>query len=79
MPGPVICRNMRNSWREYVSHLNNRTPENTIWKMIKKISSKVQCPPIKQLEKNGSIITNIKDIGNTLLETITNNSGSLVS
>jgi len=47
--------------------------------MIKKISSKVQCPPIKQLEKNGSIITNIKDIGNTLLETITNNSGSLVS
>ena len=47
----VIRRNMRNSWREYVSQLNNRTLVNTIWKMIKKIPGKVQCPPIKQLEK----------------------------
>ena len=40
---------------------------NTIWK----ISCKVQCPPIKQLEeKNGSIITNVKKIGDTLTETI---------
>ena len=29
------------SWREYVSQLNNRTPVNTIWKIIKKISGKV--------------------------------------
>ena len=50
----VIRRNMRNSWREYVSQLNNRTPVNTILKIIKKISGKVQGPPIKQLEKMGA-------------------------
>ena len=44
--------------------------------MIKKISGKVQCPPIKQLEKNGNIITNIKEIGNTLAETIAHNSSA---
>ena len=36
---------------EYVSQLNNRTPVNTIWNIIKKISGKVQCPPIKELDK----------------------------
>ena len=72
----VIRRNMRNSWREYVSQLNNRTPVNTIWKIIKKISGKVQGPPIKQLEKNGSIISNPKEIGNTLAETIAHNSSA---
>ena len=41
---------MRNSWTECVFQLNNRTPVNTIWKMIKNISGKVQCPAIKQLE-----------------------------
>ena len=41
-----------------------------------KISGKVQCPPIKQLEKNGNIITNIKEIGNTLAETIVHNSSA---
>ena len=40
--------------------------------MIKKISGEVQCPPIKQLEKHGSIITNIQEIGNTLTETTAN-------
>jgi len=33
-------------------------------------------PPIKQLEKNGSIVINIKDIGNTLAETIAHNSSA---
>ena len=37
-----------------------RNMQNSIWKMVKKISGKVQCPPIKQLEKNGNIITNKK-------------------
>jgi hypothetical protein len=41
-----------------------------------KISGKVQGPPIKQLEKNGNIITNIKEIGNTLAEIIVHNSSA---
>jgi len=52
---------MRNSWREYGSQLNNGIPVNTIWKMIKKISGKVRCPPIKQLERNGSINKHKRD------------------
>ena len=41
--------------------------------MVKKILGKVKCPPIKQLKKNGRIITNIKGIGNTLAETTAHN------
>ena len=76
-PRRVIRRNMRiNTWKKYVSKLNFRTSVNKIWQMIKQISGKVQRPRIEHLEKHGTIITDINEIGNTLVETIAHNSSA---
>jgi len=33
----IIRQKKRNTWRNYISKLNNRTPSSKVWKMIKKI------------------------------------------
>ena len=44
--------------------------------MIRKISGKNQCTPLKHLIKNDTQVTNIKDIADTLVETFSANSSS---
>ena len=72
----VFRRSMKTSWHNYVSKLNNRTPVKKTWEMIRKITGKGQYSGFKHLEKNGNMITNTKDIANTLAETISEHSSS---
>ena len=73
----VIRRAKRNSWREYVSQLNSRTPIKQTWNIIRKISGKQQSSPLKFLNSNnGDKATTPKEIANTLGETFQNNSSS---
>ena len=72
----TIRESMRTTWRDYVSKLNDRTPINKAWNMVRRIAGKGQCSSTKQLEKDGEIITDVKDISNTIAETISNNSSS---
>ena len=45
--------------------LNDRTPINKTWDMIRKITGKGQSNGIKHIVKDGQTITNIKQISNT--------------
>ena len=72
----VIRKNMKNSWKEYVSKLNYRTPINKVWDMIRKISGKRQTSHIQHLEIDGEIVSDLKGITNTLAETISRNSSA---
>ena len=70
----VIRDSMRNSWKDYVSKLNNRTPSNKVWDMIRKIKGTNSSGGVKHLVKDGNILTDVRDIGNALAETISHNS-----
>ena len=72
----VMKESMRNSWRQYVSKLNNRTPINKAWDMVRKIMGKNQQQSIKHLKVNDEDVTNTKDIADTLAGTISHNSSS---
>jgi len=67
---------MKNTWKEYVSKLNSRTPINKAWDMIRKISGKSKFSGIKHINKDDEIITNVKDISKTLAHTISRHSSS---
>ena len=72
----IIKQTKKISWQNYVNKLNSSTKTNTVWKMIRKISGKIQTTPLKNLIKNKSDVTNIKDIADTLAETFSANSSS---
>ena len=72
----VFRESMKNTWRNYVSKLNDRTPIKKTWDMIRKITGKGQSNGIKQIVKDGQTITNIKQISNTLGDTLSSNSSS---
>jgi len=67
---------MKTTWKNYVSKLNDRTPIKKAWDMVRKISGKSNFSGIKQIEKDGAIITDVKNISNVLAETMSNNSSS---
>ena len=53
------------SWTEYVSKLSTDIPSKHLWDRVRKISGKNICPPKQYLNgKNGTAITNPKDIAN---------------
>ena len=73
----VIKENKRNSWQEYVSKLNVKTPANKVWEMIRKISGKQSNTTIHHLENNdGTKITVRVDIANRLAQGFNKNSSS---
>ncbi len=72
----IIRESMRNSWKNYVSKLNSRTPIKKTWDMIRKILGKKHNPHISQLKVNNSFITNKKDIADTIGDAISQNSSS---
>ena len=72
----VFRDSMKNTWRNYASKLNDRTPIKNTWDMIRKITGKGQSNGIKQIVKDGQTITNIKQISNTLGDTLSSNSSS---
>jgi len=72
----IIRESMRNSWKDYVSKLNSRTPIKKTWDMIRKILGKKSNPHVSQLKVNNSFITNKKEIADTIGETISQHSSS---
>ena len=67
----------RQSWAEYVSKLSAESPIKHVWDRVRKISGKNICPPKQFLNgKNGTTITDPKDIANKHAAVFTDNSSS---
>ena len=67
----------RQSWAEYVSKLSAETPIKHVWDRVRRMSGKNICPPKQYLNgKNGTTITDPKDIANEHAAVFTDNSSS---
>ena len=65
----------RETWQDYVSKLNNKTPTKKVWDMVRKINGKQIQHPIIHLKKtDGEKCTNKRDITNLLAEELNKNS-----
>ena len=73
----TIRQAKRTSWQKYVSKLNSKVTIKKVWSTIKSISGKSTRSSINHLKtSNGKVITNKKDISNTIGETLSKNSSS---
>lgn len=72
----TIRKCKRNSWREFISKLNSRSPIKKCWDMVRKINGKRGGPQIQYLEEEGTKVTNPKDIADILASTIAKNSST---
>jgi hypothetical protein len=70
----TIRANKRDSWRQYVSRLNHKTPLKKLWDMVRHISGKHLPNPTEQLNTNNSSVEDIPSIANTLGSTFAHNS-----
>ena len=66
----------RDSWRSYVSKLNNSTPSKKVWEMVKRISGKHQPTGIHHLVVNNNKIENPQDIANAIASQLAYNSSA---
>ena len=72
-----LIRKKRESWRNYVSSINSRTPTNKVWNMIRKITGKnIPSHSLHLKDPQGNSITNKEDIARTLGSTFKQNSSS---
>ena len=71
------CRQAkRNSFKKYVSKINNKTPMSKIWKMIKKLKGTYK-EPIQHIKtSDGSFLETSKEIADEIGKTISKNSSS---
>ena len=70
----TIRQEKKESWRNYVSGLNSRITVKKAWDMVRKINGKSSAMAVKHLSLNNNLITDVKDICNTLALTISQNS-----
>ena len=71
------CRsNRRHCWRDFVSRLNWQTPISKAWNMIQRICGKEGGPRTAHLKVDGSLITDTKQIANTLAQKFADNSST---
>ncbi len=66
----------RQSWRNFVSRINSRTPISKVWNMIQKIKGKGSKFSIHHLKDGDQLLTNTSDIANKLAETFAKHSSS---
>jgi len=66
----------RESWRNYVSRVNTRTPVSHVWNMIRKIKGKGSGSNVQHLDADGEVFTSKLDISNKIGETFSKNSSS---
>ena len=64
----TIKSTRRQSWRNFVSSINTRTPLKRVWNMISKISGKRSCAEIKHLQVGEKEVTTVTEIADTLAE-----------
>ena len=57
-----------NSWKQYVSNLNAKTPSTKVWQRIKKINGHYSLKPTPTLLINGKMISSPKEVANTLAQ-----------
>merc|ERR1712240_466138 len=71
------CRQAKkNSFKHYVSKINNKTPMSKIWKMIKKMKETYK-EPIKHIEyPDGSFSESPKEVADEIGKTFSKNSNS---
>ena len=71
-------RKKKESWKNYVSSINSRTPTKKIWNMIAKITGKNIPGHLLHIKdsSSGEYITNKEDIANKIGETFKKNSSS---
>ncbi|XP_023222254.1 uncharacterized protein LOC111623785 [Centruroides sculpturatus] len=62
-------QSQRDSWRKYVSSITSSTSPKAVWDKIHKISVKYASHSLSMLENNGTIISDIQCIADTLGET----------
>ena len=72
--GRTINCSKRKSWKTYVSSLNSHTPINKVWNAIRRIKGKGSGKKYQHLKIGNKIITDKKDISNTIANTISKNS-----
>ena len=72
----TIKQKKRDSWKQFVSSINNRTPMNKIWNMINRIKGRKNSSTVKHLSVGNNLITEKTDIANTLAEQLAYNSSS---
>lgn len=72
----IIKESKRNSWKEYISKLNSRTPAKKVWDMIRKINGKKSSSVGHIKKPNNTKATDIPDIANTLADEFAKNSSS---
>ena len=70
----TINQSKRKSWKDNVSNLNMHTPINKVWNAIRKIKGKGTTEKYKHLKLGNQIITDKKEITNTIGQTISKNS-----
>jgi len=70
-------RKKRESWRNYVSSINSRTPTKKVWNMVRKITGKNTKSHMLHLkDQKGNLITNKDDIANEIGSTFEKSSSS---
>ena len=73
----IIRESKRDSWRRYVSKINNHTPVGKVWRMVDKIKGKKNSTGINHLIKqNGDVAEEEEDVANVLGGTFAANSSS---
>ena len=72
----TIRSSRRQSWQNFVSTINSRTSMKKVWNVISKISGKKSPTAVHHLSVNGTEVSSVPDIANTLGQTFSNNSSS---
>ncbi|ESO88222.1 hypothetical protein LOTGIDRAFT_175894 [Lottia gigantea] len=72
----TIRQAKRSSWQEYVSRINSRTSCKSVWDRIRRIKGKADTISVNHLQIDGSTLTTLPDIANSLGHTFSYNSSS---
>ena len=70
----LVKESKQQSWKEYVSSINSRTPVRKIWRKIDKIRGKYSSPTPPVLNSNGSLISEPIEVGNLFGQTLSDTS-----
>ena len=69
----LIKTHRNQSWRDFTSSINSKTPINKVWKKVQKIKGKYKPTPMPVLkDDNDNMVTNPKDVANIIGESLSN-------
>ena len=66
----TIKNEKRQSWRNFTTKINSRTPMSKVWNMIQRIKGKGTNSTVKHLNCDNDILTSKKDIANALTKSM---------